>query len=117
MAIVINEEIFIRGGGHSPADCVIYGNFSSTAGETQFNIIPGNPANNTVAEGAAAMTQVRFISFYCTSAGGDSTPYPVAGKLFDSTLQREYFFVSIDPADTTWAYKIEGVDNGLAPVV
>jgi len=116
MAIIINETKFNTGGGSSPADCVLYGNFSGTLGETQFTICPGNPTNTTVVEGSAAMTDLRFISFHCTSAPGDSSAYPVAGKQFNDTLNRYEFFVSID-ADTQWAFKIDGINNGLAAVV
>lgn len=117
MALIINETRFIRGGGHEPADCVLYGNFSSTAGETQFLICPGNPTNTTVVAGSSSITDMRFISFQCTTAGGDSSPYPVASKQFNNTLNRYEFFVSIETADTEWNFKIDGIDNGDTPVV
>lgn len=117
MATIVSESAFIQGGGHSPSDCIVYGTFRSTNNETQFTICPGNPTNAKNADGSAAMVDVRFITFQCTTAGGDSSPYPVAAKQFNDTLNRYQYFVSIETPDTEWAYKIEGINNGLAPSV
>lgn len=117
MAIIINEDKFIRGGGHEPADCRLYGRFRSDNNETQFLICPGNPTNTTVQPGSSSITDMRFISFQCLTAGGDSSPYPVAAKQFNDTLNRYEYFVSIETADTEWAFKIDGIDNGDTPTV
>ena len=116
MALIVNEETFIRGGGHSPADCVLIGNFTGNAGETSIVIAPGLSTNTTIATGSAAMRALRFITFYLRVSANPTESYPKAIKSYDQTNQSDIYTVTF-PANTTWEYKLDGVDNGLAPVV
>ncbi|OQA61437.1 MAG: hypothetical protein BWY41_00117 [Candidatus Atribacteria bacterium ADurb.Bin276] len=117
MALIVNEEVFIRGGGHSPADCVLYGTFAGTdIGDSQIEIIPGATTNDTVAEGSSSMTKLRGITFTYIAGANATEQYPKAVKSFDVVNQREKYTVDFI-AQTRWAYKLEGVDNGQAPSV
>ena len=112
MAKFTPETEFIRGGGNSPADCVLYGSLSSDAGETFFRVTPGNPEDgSTPQEGSVSMREMKFCHVECTTKPGAAAQVAIT---YNAALQTDTATVTVNAADVdqTWIYKCEGRDNG-----